>query len=171
MTLWIIIWRFNPLHIWHISLINSSLSKCDKTIIILWSANIINENNPFSKDERLEILKNEFGNNIIVDHLNDYEHDIEWIKNLNELIKKYWNINDNITFFWWDLKNDYAINAIKNFQEEIGFKNIDFIEVHRDIIPISATKVRNHLKSNEHEEAKKWLSENTKHTIIKKYVE
>jgi len=85
-------------------------------------------------------------------------------------MKIYWNLNDKITFFWWDLKNDYAINAIKKFQNEIDFKNINFIEIHRDIIPISATKVRNHLQSNENEEAKKWLSEKTKHQIIKKFL-
>nr|MDD3720226.1 adenylyltransferase/cytidyltransferase family protein [Candidatus Gracilibacteria bacterium] len=171
MSLGIIIGRFNPLHIGHISLINSSINKCDKTIIILGSANVINENNPFSKDERYIILKKEFGDYIYIDHLDDCESDIEWIRSLDELIRKYCNFEDKITFFGGDLKNDYAINAVKIFQKELKFKNINFFEKHRDIIPISATKIRNHLQNNEHEEAKKWLSDNTKHTIIKKYVD
>jgi hypothetical protein len=49
-------------------------------------------------DERENILKKEFGGSIIIDYSNDFEKDIDWINNLNTLIQKYCNKEDNINF-------------------------------------------------------------------------
>lgn len=167
-NLWIIIGRFSPLHIWHISLINYSLKNHDKTVVIIWSAEKIDKNNPYSLIERTEILKKEFGDNIIIDYLNDCEKDEDWISNLNTIIKKYSTKNDNIYFLWWDLKNDFAINVIKEHIKMIDFNTISFIEKPRQEIPISATKIRDLLKEKKYNETKKRLSEKTCDLIIKK---
>lgn len=167
-NLWIIIWRFSPLHIWHISLINYSLDNYDKTIVIIWSAEKIDEKNPYSLDERENILKKEFGGSIIIDYSNDFEKDIDWINNLNTLIQKYCNKEDNINFLWWDLWNDYAIKVIKEHIKIIDFNTIFFKEKSRLEIPISATKIRNLLKVKKYDEIEKWISKKTYKLIIKK---
>ena len=166
-NVWVIIGRFSPLHLWHISLINYSLENNDKTIVIIWSAEKIDEKNPYTLDERLEILKREFGNNLIIDYLNDSKDDDVWISNLQTVINKYSVLSDNIDFLWWDLKNDYAIKVIKEHLEKFNYSKISFFEKNRLEIPISATKVRNLLKENNLEEAKKWLSVKTTSLIIK----
>lgn len=168
MHVWVIVWRFNPLHIWHISLINTSLSKCDKTIIIIWSANIVNENNPLSKDERKKIIESEFGNNLVIDYLDDYESDIEWIKNLKIILDKNNFLEDKISFFWWDLKNDFAIKVINSYIDKFNSEKITFFEKNRLEIPISATEIRKIFKENGN--PKKWLWDKTKKIIIKKFL-
>lgn len=167
-NIWIIIWRFNPLHIWHISLINASLSKSDKTIIILWSANIINENNPFTKEERAEILRKEFLNEIEIDFLDDFDSNEDWINNLLKIINKYTNNSDKLSFFWGDLKNDFAIKVITKYLDVFNYSEINFFEKDRLEIPISATQVRKMLKNNENPE--KWIWQKTKDLIIKKFL-
>lgn len=167
-NVWVIIGRFSPLHLWHISLINYSLENNDKTIIIIWSAEKIDERNPYSLRERLDIIKSEFGNNLIIDYLNDSEDDSNWISNLQSIINKYSLLSDSINFLWWDLKNDYAINVIKEHLEKFNYNKISFLEKNRLEIPISATIIRNLLKENNTEEAKKWLSLKTTSLIIKK---
>jgi len=167
-NLWIIIWRFSPLHIWHISLINYSLDNYDKTIVIIWSAEKIDERNPYSLDERENILKKEFGDSIIIDYSNDFEKDSDWINNLNILIQKYSTKEDIINFLWWDLWNDYAIKVIKEHLNKFDFWNITFIEKSRLKIPISATKIRNLLKVKKYDEIEKWISKKTYKLIIKK---
>lgn len=168
-NVWIIIWRFNPLHIWHISLINKSIITQEKTIIIIWSANKNDEKNPYSKEQRTQMMKNEFWNKIILDYLNDFKQDKDWIFNLNNLIlSKNIQKEDNLFFFWWDLKNDYAIQVINRFKNFLSFKNIFFDEKPRNEIPISATIVRKLIKENNLEETKKWLSEKTTYLILDK---
>lgn len=166
-NVWIIIGRFSPLHLWHISLINYSLKNNDKTIVIIWSAEKVDEKNPYTLDERLEILKREFDTSLTIDYLNDSREDLIWINNLNSLIGKYSFLEDNINFLWWDLKNDYAINVIKEHIEKFNYHKISFFEKNRLEIPISATIIRNLLKENNTEEVKKWLSKKTVSLIIK----
>lgn len=167
-NLWIIIWRFSPLHLWHISLINYSLDNYDKTIVIIWSAEKIDDRNPYSLQERKKILNEEFGDNIIINYLEDSLNDDVWISNLQKVIRNYSIESDNIHFLWWDLENDYAIKVIKEYLNKFTTFNTFFIEKSRQEIPISATKIRNLLKENKLNEAKKWLSEKTTFLIIKK---
>lgn len=163
----IVIWRFSPLHIWHISLINQSLKINDKTIVIIWSANVIDENNPYTIEERQEILSQEFWKQIILETLNDSESNEKWMENLWKLLDKYCNNKDNLNFFWWDLENDYAIKVIKKLSPILGYKKINFFEKNRNEIPISWTKIRDLIKEKKFEETKKWLSKKTTSIILK----
>lgn len=166
--IWIIIWRFSPLHIWHISLINYSLNNHNKTIVIIWSAEKIDEKNPYSLIERKQLLEKEFSRNIILEFLNDCEKDDDWISNLSNIIKSHTLINDNLNFIWWDLSNDYAIRVINEHIDKFKYNKINFLEKSRLDIPISATQIRKLLKENNFIEAKKWLSKRTTWLIIKK---
>ncbi|MDD3303261.1 MAG: adenylyltransferase/cytidyltransferase family protein [Candidatus Gracilibacteria bacterium] len=165
----IIIGRFSPLHIGHISLINKSIESKNKTLVIIGSANKIDEKNPYTIKERLDILKKEFGDKILLRYINDYEEDKNWITYLNNIILSE-NISkeDFLYFLGGDLKNDYAIKIIKQYQENFKYRNIFFDEKPRNEIPISATEIRQLLKENNEKEIKKWLSEKTTYLIIKK---
>lgn len=158
MKIWIIIWRLNPPHIWHMRIIEKSFIENDKTIVFLWSSNIFNEKNPFNYEKRknfLEILYWD-NKNLIIDNLDDFENDIDWIISLKEKIEKYFlDKNINITFYWWDFINDYAINVLKKYIDLLWFTNILFKEINRNdikikidnkLVEISSTNVRDALK-------------------------
>lgn len=159
-NIWIIIWRFNPLHIWHISLINSCIKSCDKTLIILWSANKNDYLNPFSISERTEFFKNEFWDNVSIEYLDDYESDEIWIANLHKIITNYCSLNDRVVFYCGDIENDSAVSVIKKNIKLFNFKKLEFVEKKRSEIPISATKIREYLKNWQKNILKKWLNKN-----------
>lgn len=149
MNIWIIIWRFNPLHLWHEALINESLKNNDKTIIVLWSSNKIDIDNPLNSDKREELIMLVYKDNvdkkiIEIKNIADYEDDFEWFLEVKKLLNVY--LNDRLTFYWWDVRNDYAIKVIKQFRNKFEHK-IHFVEKSRKIINISATKIRQMLKN------------------------
>lgn len=177
--IWIFIWRLNPPHIWHIKVIKTSLKSNNKTIIFLWSKDIIDNKNPFSYEDRKLFIENIFKNkNLIIDFINDYPTDEEWIKKIWEKIKKYSINNENkITFFGWDFENDSAIIAIKNNLKYLWYENIDFFEVYRKNIllstweEISGTNLRQHLENWDFVWAKKLIYPRLKNLIINKWKE
>lgn len=57
MTVGLTIMRLQPLHNGHINLINSMLDENEKSILMLGSVGVIDENNPYSYEERLEMVK------------------------------------------------------------------------------------------------------------------
>lgn len=110
--------------------------------------------------------------------LEDTKSDKQWVENLNSLIEKTWdeylkhtlsrlmwwkNINsediefqkqdfssqvEKVTFYWGDLENDYAIQIIKEYENLLNFKDIKYLEISREEIPISSTQIREELKNN-----------------------
>lgn len=170
MNIWIIIWRFNPLHIWHEALINESLKNNDKTIIILWSTDKIDSNNPLNKDKREELVKLiyvDFIDKWIIEIKNiaDYESDLEWFLEIKKLLNSY--LNEKLTFYWWDVKNDYAIKVIKQFRDKFENK-IFFVEKSRKIINISATRIRLMLKEGDFKMLKRFVNEKIVKYLIEK---
>ena len=131
----------------------------------------------FNKKTRYKIL-----------FLEDTNSDKEWVENLNNLITQTWeeyvtqtfnrlmwgkSINSEdidfenqnfssqvgqITFYWWDLQNDYAVQVIKKFEWLLNFKQIEYCEINREEILVSSTQIReaiqekniNFLKKNLH---------------------
>jgi len=164
MKIWIIIWRLNPLHIWHIKLIESSIKQNDKTIIILWSSNISDEHNPFLFEERKSFLEKIFSKKIKIEKSNDYETDEHWYKEIKEILKDF--EKEDLTFYGWDLKNDSAMKVIKQFW---NFKNIKFSEKNRNTINISSTKIRQYLKEKNFLEVKKWIPNEIYEEVIKPF--
>ena len=164
MKIWVIIWRLNPPHIWHVNLIKKSIKQSDKTIVILWSSNLKDYNNPFSFEERKSFLKKIFSNKVEIKKSNDYESDKKWYEEIKKILKNF--SNNKIIFYWWDLENDSAIKMIKQFW---NFKEKNFKEEKRSKINISSTKIRQHLKEKNLEEAEKWLPEQIYRDIIKMF--
>ena len=170
MSIWIIIWRLNPLHLWHESLINESLKNNDKTIIILWSSNKIDSNNPLKFEQRKELLilvyKDYVDKNIIeIENIADYEDDLKWFLEVKKILNIY--LNEKLTFYWWDIKNDYAIKVVKLFIDKFENK-IYFVEKPRNEINISATKIREFMKNQDFEKLKNFVNEKTVKYLIEK---
>lgn len=132
MKVWVFIWRLNPPHLWHLNTIKKSLEQDDKTIVILGSANIVDENNPFLVEERKELIEINFKKEaIIIDFLDDTESDLDWTLNIKDIIFKHEKNITELSFYGWDFENDYAIQVLKQFEIELWFNNINFIEYNR----------------------------------------
>lgn len=87
----LIIGRFQPLHKGHIYLIKKGLEMADFLIIGIGSANVINDDNPFTVHEReielkAMLIKEKLANKILnIIQLDDHPNDADW---LQEVIHK-----------------------------------------------------------------------------------
>lgn len=150
----IIIWRFQPLHTWHLLLIEKSLKENHKTIIFIGSVNKSDEKNPFSFDLRKECIEWEFGGeNIDIFKLPDFPSDEEWIQHVLLPIPK--NIK-LCNIYCGDKEKDSAIISILKHSNLFPFK-IQVTEIPRSIINISATEIRDFLSHNHEWKLKKYL--------------
>ncbi|MDO8609588.1 MAG: pantetheine-phosphate adenylyltransferase [bacterium] len=83
----LLIGRFQPFHNGHLYLIKHALQKVDKLILAIGSANIVDDNNPFTTEQRLEMLQMVIKNEGIEDKitkiilLDDYFDNDKWYKN------------------------------------------------------------------------------------------
>lgn len=179
MKIWVFIWRLNPPHLGHLNTIEKSLKQDDKTIVILWSANIIDENNYFRVEDRKEMLKLNFPNNsFIIEEIEDVESDREWVKYIKNIIfNSAWKISE-ISFYGWDFENDSAIKALKQYEEELWWKKINYIEYSRknmcfdhngEVCYYSSTLVRKSIKNNDMKLLEKLLSKGVFKSLINKY--
>lgn len=177
MTIWILIWRLNPPHIWHMRILDESLKKNSKTLLFLWSSNILDKNNPYSYNERKDMINILYWNNtnLIIENIDDISKDKDWVLNIKKKLNKYISDkNTKIIFYGWDFQNDYAIQVIKDYSHLFSFENILFREISRkDIIvnynnkkiEVSSTKVRETIKNKDKDLLKKLVDER----IIRKF--
>lgn len=162
-TLWIIIWRFQPLHKGHLLLINTSSSQQEETLVLIGSSNKSDAFNPYSFNTRKEIIKEEIPWNWFkIEELPDFPSDIEWKNKILEYIPKQIT---KVVLYCWDEMNDSAVKSLKKLEHTLSFK-LDIIEIPRSIIPVSATQVRNWIQEENTPELKKYLWEKTLHRII-----
>lgn len=121
------IWRFQPFHNWHLSIIENILQNTNKKLIIwIWSTNIeyFTEKNPFSFIERKEmIIKSLKDKNIEVEWIPDFEDNENWRKYIEE------KIHPDRVISWNDL-----VKSI--FSDKI-------LEIKKRYQNISATMIRN----------------------------
>lgn len=170
--LWVMIWRFNPPQIGHIRVIKKALRENWKLFLFLWSANVVNDENPFSVSERLFFLNFYFKDEIkswklIIWTLNDVWDFEKWVWILWEKIwEKFPEFKWKVNIYGWDMKKDRAINAINQYQDSLWLKNVAYREIEREDffinnnwkkIQISATAVRDALSQWDYELAKKLM--------------
>lgn len=155
-SLWLIIWRFQPLHLGHQLLISASLWENSNTLVLIWSINKQDDNNPYSYTMRKDILEQEFGD-ISIWALPDFPSDQEWINCILRYIPKN---TQTLTLYCWDAKNDSAVISLLSSQSTLPFK-IKVQEISRSIIPVSATQVRDWISQWNTQELRKYLWEKT----------
>jgi len=90
----LLIGRFQPFHKGHLYLIKKGLKVCDRLIIGIGSANIIDKNNPFDFKTRFKVLKavvykEKLQEKIVqIIDLDDFYNDKKWLKNVEKKVKK-----------------------------------------------------------------------------------
>ena len=145
----LILGRFNPLHIGHEYLINYALSRCDKLLVFVGSANKEGTiENPFSYKEREEMLKTVFKDKIIVAPLDDLGigNVPSWGDYLINSALKY--IPSVDVFFYGDEEKCHQW-----FSKDAG-NHIEFDIISRKIIDIHGKDIRKFIIDNDEESFK-----------------
>lgn len=178
MALGLFIWRLNPMHSWHLKIIEKALSENEKVLLLLWTPLQKDiEKNPLNFVERKEILEKYFSNeNLKILELVDDRSDFVWT------IHVYKRICDNfinyrkINFYYWS-EEDSAYRCLKQFEEYFFRVSINFIKIDRNKtfvdynwqkLELSATNFRKYLREWNFEIAKKITDEKI-FDEIKKY--
>lgn len=177
MKIWILIWRLNPPHIWHMRILKDSFKNNEKTILFLWSANVSDDKNPYSYHQRKGFINKLYcDENLLIKSLDDVSKDEEWVKLINEKLQEFWILkNDEITFYGWDFKNDYAILILKKYEQLLGFDIVNYKEISRKNHYIdssnckkwvSSTLVREAIKTNNKELLEKLVDKEIYNNIV-----
>jgi len=100
----LLIGRFQPFHLGHLEAIRFALSKVDKLWIGIGSSNKLSEkNNPFTADERNEMILSSIGmsisNKIQIYYIPDLEDHEKWIQNIDLIVPDFDVVftNDELT--------------------------------------------------------------------------
>jgi len=160
--IWLIIWRFQPFHNGHKLLIDTSLNENESTLVLIWSSNVVNDDNPYNYDLRKKIIQaNNIDQKINIQALPDFPDDLQWGTSILKSIPKNTTI---LSIYFWDKNSDSAIKSIKSIQHIFPYK-INYIEIPRSIIPISATQIRKALQNNDLKILNTYLSKVSKNII------
>lgn len=185
-SLALLVGRMNPPHIWHIRVIEAALRENSKVLILLGSANKIDQENVFSFEERKFFLTEYFQDEttewrLVIDKINDVIDNEIWVQNIWNTIKLYCpSFKNTLNVYGWDLKEDTAIKILKEHQKESGIKKIKYKEIYRNYIQIShnwvkhdisGTNLRKALASNDYDLAKEYIPTKIADLQIKKRIE
>lgn len=149
--------RFQTFHIGHQSLIDTSIKLCDRTLILIGSAQESGtERNPLNIATRIEMLNmiyedkdvNIYG---LSDLTNENDITTDWGRYLLDNIKRYYYKSPDLMVYG----NDEARS--RWFDVEDIVDTSEFI-VNRGRIPISATMLRQLMIEDNREEWMKWVS-------------
>lgn len=151
--------RFGPIHKGHQSIINTSIEKCEKTLIFIGSAQESQTlRNPFTADFRIDLIRKIYPdkNKIQIEKLDDMtnEYDINSIWGqyvIDKTIEKTGRKADAIIS-----GND---ESRKDWFSESQMKNVKEILVDRRKISISATLLRGYILINDKREYIKHVPE------------
>lgn len=151
----LILGRFQPIHKGHLSLMLLALSRCDKIIIAIGSAQASRtERNPLSYEERHDMIYNALTmiacqNKAIIIPIKDrevYSDDASFGEYLmNEIQKQGVSLPDVIIEGQENVRSSWY-NTL----------NIDVLKIDRGCIPVSASKIRNALIHNDKEFLKEY---------------
>lgn len=156
--LWLIIGRFQPFHKGHLLLVEKSLRSHNQSILLIGSSNKKDNENPYSYQLRKDIIRSEtIENTLEIYPLEDYSSDVSWTNAILEHIPKN---TSKVTLYCWDVENDSAVKALKQFQDSLPFE-LYFHEIPRSILPISATQIRTWIQDWNSGELKKYIWEKT----------
>ena len=150
----LLIGRFQPFHLGHLEALHFALSKVDKLWIGLGSSNkSIEKNNPFSAEERKEMILSSIDdsmkNKISVYFIPDLDNHVKWIEKIDTIVPKF-----DIIF-----SNDPLIDHLYS-KRTIQITLIPFLK--RDTL--SGTNIRNLIISDQ--EWENFVPEGTKNFLI-----
>ena len=135
----LLIGRFQPFHLGHLSALRFALPKVDKLWLGLGSSNKpVEKNNPFSVEERkkmiLSSIEDSIKNKISIFPIPDLDNHVKWIQNIDTIVPDYQIIfsNDPMTEHLYSKRNVQVI--------PIPFLNRD---------QLSGTRLRELIKSDQ----------------------
>lgn len=156
----LILGRFNHIHLGHKMLIDESIKKAKKTLVLIGSMQEKGTlRNPFSYDTRKRLIEKIYKDesSIIISGLEDMsnEHDIsyEWGRYILDNVYEMTNQKPDIMFYGNDESRNgwFSEEDIKGIHEEV---------ISRDIFKISATYLRGLIITNNKDEWMKYVHEN-----------
>ena len=136
-----IVGRFQLLHKGHEQLIDLGLELCEKFVVLVGSSNESRtENNPFTFEERKEMIQKVYGDKV----------EVYPIINIGiGYVPEWGNYLLNTIQFYCDEYPDFVINGSEdgrsNWLSDEKRQHITELTVARDKIKVSGTKVRNYL--------------------------
>ena len=153
----LLIGRFQPFHLGHLEALQFALSKVDKLWVGLGSSNKpVQKNNPFSAEERKEMILSSIDDSIkeriSIYFIPDFDNHVKWIEKIDTIVPKFDVVfsNDELT------KHLYSKRTVQII-------TIPFLK--RDVL--SGTKIRNLITSDQ-----KWddlVPVGTKNFLIKNH--
>ena len=121
----LLIGRFQPFHLGHLSAIEFALSKVDKLWIGLGSSNKpIEKNNPFTATERKEMILSSIDNSmkqkILIYFIPDVDNHIRWIEKIDTIVPPFDIVfsNDDLTKHLY-AKRSTNISSIPFFNRDL----------------------------------------------------
>jgi len=145
-SLWVYIWRFQPFHNGHKSIIDTMIKDNDKNLILIWVSREWNgEENPFPYEKRLWFILNTYHSPTpYIYPLIDHPSDEAWVRQILWI----WHVQnaDHIKFYCGDKNQDSAIKAIEEHKKLFIWKDIEMVEIPRNKLPISWTQIRHEIK-------------------------
>lgn len=128
----LVIMRAQPFHIGHESVIRQMLAQCDTAIVLLGSAQESRTaKNPFTVTERKQMIKNVFGNRVLVSGIADLGNINLWAGYVLATVWKKWHLMPDVYYSGTEPDRIRFADA--------GLKLVD---ISRQTIPISATQIR-----------------------------
>jgi len=127
----LLIGRFQPFHLGHLDAIRFALSKVEKLWIGLGSSNKPNEkNNPFSADERKEMIllsiDQSISNRIQIFYIPDLDNHEKWIENIDSIVPDFDVVftNDELTQSLYSKRGKKVIPVPFKDRENLSGTNI-----------------------------------------------
>jgi len=147
-SIWLYIWRFQPFHNGHKSIIDTMLKDNNTNVICIWVSQSQTESDPFPFELRLQFIMEAYSKNPNAPNiypLYDIPSNKKWIEEILSIPL----IGDatSINVYCGDKKKDSAITVIEEHKDLFKEKDIRVIEIPRNLTPISATQIREAGKS------------------------
>ena len=127
----LLIGRFQPFHLGHLEAFRFALSKVEKLWIGIGSSNKPREkNNPFSADERKEMIlssiNESISNKIQIYYIPDLDNHVKWIENIDSLVPDFDVVfsNDELTQSLYSKRGKKVIPVIFKDREVLSGTNI-----------------------------------------------
>ena len=133
----LLIGRFQPFHLGHLDALQFALSNVDKLWVGIGSSNKpIQKNNPFTADERKEMILSSIDGSISkkiqIFYIPDFENHEKWIENIDSLVPEFGVVFSNDEF-------------TQKLYSERGTKVIPVTLKDRDVL--SGTNIREMIKN------------------------
>ena len=155
----LILGRFQGIHIGHESIINKAIELCEDVLVFIGSSDKSGTiSNPFPYELRYKMLYDIFGDKIYIYPLPDLG--VGNVPTWGDYV-----ISNAIKVIG---KPDLIVQGqeVKTNTWYKNFKDINFLEVDRQVVPINATTLRSFIRDNKKEEFFKYTNSN-----IHKYYE